>query len=116
MGLFCGRKCECRRRCKSYFSDTPDLERGCSKACSDNWGLNREYYLCSGKYIDQQQFMLAYGYDPCPNDNITLTDVLDPTDSFERNQENIDNLKPVFLGLGLVVLISIIALAWALKK
>jgi len=116
MGLLCGRKCECRRRCKSYFSDMPDVERGCIKACSDNRDLSREDYLCSGQYIDQQQFMLSYGYDPCPNDGITMPDVLDPTNSFERGQKNISQLMPVFLGIGLVVVIGIIALAWAVKR
>lgn len=95
----------------------PDLERGCRKACdSSDRHLTREKYLCSGKYIDEAQYMLSYGHDPCPDWGLTMDDVLDPTNSFEKNQENLKNLTPVFIGIGALVLVGIIALAWSIKK
>lgn len=116
MGLFCGKRCECRRRAKSWFSEQPDMERAAIKACSDDSSLTREKFLCSGQYVDQQTYMLSYGHDPCPNDDITMDAVLDPSNSFEKEQEWFDDMLPVFLGMGVILLVAVLALAYTLKK
>lgn len=116
MGLFCGKKCKCRRRCKSYFSEQPDLERACRKACSNDHGLNREKFLCSGKYIDEAQYILSYGHDPCPNSPITVEDVLDPTNSYEKEMAWFEEMKPIYLGIGIAILIALGMLVWSIKR
>ena len=103
MGLFCGKKCECKRRCRSWFGMQPDLERACENACKGNTGLQREDFLCSGQYVDEQLVMGAYGYDPCPASEVVIDDYLDPTKQREQNQERMKSLQPLFLGLLLLI-------------
>ncbi|MEZ4991897.1 MAG: hypothetical protein R2824_15860 [Saprospiraceae bacterium] len=103
MSLFCGKKCECKRRCKSWFGLQPDLERACKNACKGNTGLTKEQFQCSGKYVDEAALILAYGYDPCSG-GVSAVDVLDPTGSAEYEAEKMDSLQGTFLILGLLIL------------
>ena len=106
MGLFCGKKCKCKRNCKSWFGLQPDLERACINACKNNTGLQKDQFLCSGQYVDEAVIIGAYGYDPCSG-GISVEDYLDPLDDREGDQAKLKNLMPVYIGLGLLILVGI---------
>lgn len=116
MGLFCGKKCRCQRRGKSYFSGQPDLERAFSKACDGNTDLERDDFLCSGKYMDQRAIILNYGYDPCVGDNITVQNVLDPTNQRDENNADFKSSLPVIGVIGGLIAVGIIVLYFINRK
>ena len=103
MGLFCGKKCECKRRCKGWFGPMPDIERSCKKACSSNTNLTKDGFLCSGSWIDQQVVMAAYGFDPCQGDNITIGGYLDPMDDRGANADKLEGLNDLFIILAILI-------------
>jgi hypothetical protein len=107
---FCGKKCECKRRCKGYFPEQPDLERGCKNACKGNSDLTRHDYLCSGEYVDQGQYMLSYGHDPCPNSGPAMEDILDPSNSYEKQRQNLEDMGPIYAGVGVLILVGLVLL------
>ncbi|AEE53729.1 hypothetical protein Halhy_5906 [Haliscomenobacter hydrossis DSM 1100] len=115
MSLFCGKTCKCTQKSKGYFPGQPDLQKGFRNACVGNNALSKEEYLCSGKYVDEQTIMLAYGYDPCSGGK-SIGDVLDPTRSAETEQENLEQLTPVFIILGIGVIVGIIAFVIIAKR
>ena len=102
MSLFCGKRCQCKRRCKSWYGLQPDLEKACKNACKGNEALTKDLFQCSGKYVDEQAVILAYGYDPCSG-GVTIEQVLDPTGSEEYEAEKLDSLKSTFLILGILI-------------
>lgn len=110
MGFLCGKTCECKRRCKSWFSSQPDTERACKNACKDNSGLTREEYLCSGNYADQAAYILQYGFDPCPGDGINFENtVVDPGGTqADQRAEQWQRMAPVLLVL-------LVFVGWALS-
>lgn len=114
MSLFCGKKCECRRRGKGYFSGLPELERGFGKACDSNTNISREEYLCSGQWVDQKQVMMMYGYDPCPN-GASWLDFADPGNSREENNQDFAESQPIFIGLGVLIVAALLVL-WLLNR
>lgn len=114
MGLFCGKKCECKRRCKSWFGLQPDLEKACKNACKSNTSLTKEQFQCSGQYVDEQALILAYGYDPCAG-GVTAEDVLDPLGTQEYEAEKLDSMKGTFLILGLLILAALGVLYYVRK-
>ncbi|MEL6806073.1 MAG: hypothetical protein AAFO91_20125, partial [Bacteroidota bacterium] len=71
---------------------------------------------CSGKYIDERQYMMAYGHDPCPGNNITLAELLDPLDSESREDAKVERLTPLLAGLGAIILVAFVAAAWSIKS
>jgi hypothetical protein len=101
---FCGKACKCKRRCKGWFGQQPDLERQCKNACKTKEDLTREDFLCSGDWVDEQVVMGFYGYDPCSTSGPTLDDFTGQTKDDERNEEKLNRLMPVFLGLGLLIM------------
>ncbi len=111
MDLFCGKKCRCKQNCKSWFGLQPDLERACVNACKSNSGLSRDEFLCSGKYIDEEVLIGAYGYDPCEG-GVSIEDYLDPLGDRENDKEKLKSLMPVYIGLGILILVGI----WYLVK
>lgn len=115
MSLFCGKNCKCTQKSKGFFPGQPDLQKGYRNACIGNNALSKEDYLCSGKYADERVVMLAYGYDPCAS-GASIQDVLDPTNSIEREQENLQNLKPLFIILGAAVLVGLVAFFFIAKR
>lgn len=106
MGLFCGKKCECKRRCKSWYGLQPDLEKACKNACKSNTGLTKEQFQCSGQYVDEQALILAYGYDPCAG-GVSIEEVLDPTGSQDYEAEKLDKLGSTFLLLGILIILGL---------
>jgi hypothetical protein len=115
MSLFCGDKCKCTRRGKSYFSGLPELERGFSKACDSNSKITKEEYLCSGRYIDQAQVILMYGYDPCPNNGVTPAQVLDPLNTQKSSADAAKQAQPMYLGIGILIAVGLLIL-WLINR
>lgn len=101
-GKWCSRQ-KCNQRCKSWFGLQPDLERACKNACKSNTSFNKDVFQCSGKYVDEQVIMGAYGYDPCANNDKGIDDFLDPLDTQEQNQERLKTLMPLFLVLTILI-------------
>ncbi len=109
MSLFCSHKCQCRRRCKSWFSLTPEVEKGCRKLCgTGKTEFTKEDYLCGG-YQDEELLILAYGYDPCQG-GVTMQDVLDPLDSAGDEQRDFERYQDVLIVGAALVFVAIIAL------
>jgi len=104
------KRAECKQRCKSWFGAQPDIERACKNACGSNYNLAKEDFLCSGNYIEQAVMIAAYGYDPCPNSGISIDDYFDPLGDRERDDERFQQLQPVVLGGGLLVLAALVVL------
>lgn len=101
---------DCKNRCKIWFSAQPDLEKACKKACKDDHNIDKDVFLCSGKYADAQVVMLSYGYDPCPGDEYNLANLLDPMGDRDRQDEEIERFQPVLIGGGLLILVALIIL------
>ena len=108
---FCGPVCECQRRCKSWFGQTPDVERQCRKACHEDKHFTREEFLCEGNWVDEMAFIAAYGYDPCPDNDTTITDFLDPLNDRERQDKQLEEYTPFIIGGGALLLIVLIIFA-----
>lgn len=115
MSLFCGDKCKCQRRGKSYFSGMPELARGFGKACDGNQNITKDEYLCSGKFIDQAQVMLMYGYDPCAGTGPSWNEVLDPLATKQENNQDFSASTPIFVGLGALIIVGLVVL-WLVNR
>jgi hypothetical protein len=102
MGLFCGDKCQCKRRCKSWFSGMPSMEDACKNACKGNAALTKEGFLCSGQYVDQLNFLSQYGYDPCTGDDIDFDDTAAGM-AAGQSDEQWQRLQPILIGLGILI-------------
>jgi hypothetical protein len=100
-GKACRRQ-DCKERCKSWYGLQPDLEKACKNACKSNSSLTKEQFQCSGKYVDEQALILAYGYDPC-NGGVSIDQVLDPTGSSVYQAEKLESLSNTFLLLGILI-------------
>lgn len=107
---FCGDKCKCKRRCKSWFSGKPDLERSCKNVCKSHSGLEKEEFLCGGKYVSQEDYIIRYKTDPCPGDDITIPSVLDVMNDREREEQEWEDMQPVLLGIGLLIAAALVIL------
>lgn len=120
MGFCIGRKAckrqDCKERCKGWFGAQPDIERACKNACKQNSSLQKDDFLCSGNWIEQQILMAAYGYDPCTSDEITIEEFLDPTDQKGQNKEQMDNLKELLPYLFVLLLIGLGILFYTIRK
>jgi hypothetical protein len=94
------RKYDCKQRCKSWFSGLDELERQCKNACKgDDRTFTKDEFLCSGKWVDDQNVILQYGYDPCPNRGASVEDTLDPLGDRAREDERLKKILPVFVAL-----------------
>lgn len=114
MGLFCGKKCQCKRRCKSYFPGVPTLEDACKKACDSDKNLTRQHFLCSGRFVDQRTIMLGLHYDPCLGDDIGFEDTLAGQLAGE-NERTWERLRPVLLIL-VVLIIAALAITYVIRR
>jgi hypothetical protein len=108
-GKWC-RTQECKNRCKGWFGAQPEIERSCKNACKVNSSLKRDDFLCSGEWIDQRVVMSAYGYDPCENDSIIMTDLLDPMGEHKAEEEQNQNNNRIILIILGVIIVSIVGL------
>ena len=106
-----------KRRCKSWFSLTPEVERACVKQCqSGNTEFTKDDFLCKSGSVDEPAFILAYGYDPCPNSGYDVLDVLDPGDTAGDEQRDFDRYKDVLVVGAAIVVLAIISMIVILRK
>lgn len=108
-GKWCRRQ-KCNQRCKSWFGLQPDIERACRNACKSNSSLDKDDFLCTGKYLDEQVIMGAYGYDPCAATDINIEDYLDPLDTQAENEQRLNTLMPLFIILAIGITLAILFL------
>ena len=69
----------------------------CKAACKGDNSLGRDEFLCSGNYLDQQNIILQYGYDPCLNDSVTFEDTLQIEDQW-------GNMRPILMILAILLI------------
>lgn len=108
-------RARCKNRCQSWLAGKPDLVKACKNVCKSHSGLEKEEFLCSGKYVDQHDYMLRYKTDPCPEDDIVMQQVLDPLDDRGREEREWQDLQPVLVVLGLLIVAALVIL-YVLKK
>lgn len=115
MSLFCGKNCKCNQHAKGFFPGQPDLRQGFRNACIAKPSLTKEEYLCGGKYVDEATIMLTYGYDPCAGGK-SIGDILDPTNQRAENNADFQQSLPVFVGIGALIVVALIALYFINRK
>lgn len=104
----CQAKDACKKRCKSYFPGQKTLRQGCENLCKSGvTDFDREVYLCSGQYVDEQAVMFEFGYDPCLTSGPTIEETYDPMDTAGQVQDNFQRLTPVFIALGALIVIAL---------
>ena len=106
----------CRRRCKSWFSGMPDVERSCINACKSNTRLTKEEFLCSGNYVVEALLIARYGYDPCPGKGLSLSGYFDPLEDRPREDEKNRQMKDIAIILAILAAAGVIVLFVTLKK
>lgn len=76
--------------------------------------MNRDKFLCSGNYADQQSIILQLGYDPCIDDEIDFEDTVagQAAGSSDRQWER---LQPIFIGLGLLIVVAL-AIVYLIRR
>jgi hypothetical protein len=106
MGLFCGKKCECKRKCKSWFSTNSELQKGCRKACKEQPNTiksgTKEDYLCGEWGPMEADVITALGYDPCPGRGISISDISDPTGAKAENKQLQQNI--IYAGIAAIII------------
>lgn len=116
MGLFCGKVCKCKKRCKGAFPTNKALRKGCEAVCKTDSNLNVADYPCNIGGFQDTDFMATFGYDPCLDSGQTLEDFLDPLDTAGQAKEKQEAMKPYILGgIALVVLALIVLLVIIFK-
>ncbi len=108
-GKWCRRQ-ECRKRCDGWFGTMGEIRDACRSACHNSTSFTKEEFLCSGDYIDQEYVIGRYKYDPCKDDDITLPGFLDPLNERERQEEQRQDMLPVYAGLGLLFFAALIVI------
>lgn len=112
--------CKCKNRCEGQFAH-PSLVEACKGWCKSsadfkngflNGRISRQDFLCSGKYINLSTQMLATNTDLCPNDNLTLEDLLTPIDEGEERLEKLQDYTPILIGGGVFILILMLLFIW----
>ena len=116
IGRIACKRAECKQRCKSWFGAQPDIERACKNACGVDYNLTKENFLCSGNYIEQAVMIAAYGYDPCPESGISIEDFFDPLGDRDREDKKLQELQPVIIGGGLLVLAALVILFMVVRS
>jgi hypothetical protein len=105
----CGEECKgCQDNCTEWFGPTGNMSNWCKEACKQSAALTKEEFLCSGTYVPDLLVKKYYGDYPCPV--ITPEPPPEPEPpNFEPysgpQKENDDQLWPVLLGVGVLVLI-----------
>lgn len=114
-GKMC-RRVDCKNRCKSWFTASPELEVACRGRCDSNdTSFTKENFLCSGDWIDDRDVIALYGYDPCPKSGGTIDEVLDPLGDRAREDERLQQIMP--LAIAIVVLIAAgLAIMYVMKR
>lgn len=55
MSFLCGKTCECKKRCSSWFPNSKDYREGCQDACKGNPNINSAQEYLNTTAIGQQQ-------------------------------------------------------------
>jgi hypothetical protein len=76
--------------------------------------MNRDKFLCSGNYADQQSIILQLGYDPCIDDDIGFEDTIAGQAAGASDQQW-ERLQPIFIGLGLLIVASL-AIVYVIRR
>lgn len=84
----------------------PDLVDAAKAACKGNSGLSREEFLCSGRYVDQRNVILKFGFDPCLEDEIDFEDTIAGQEA-GADEEQWERLKPIVYGLGILIVLAV---------
>lgn len=111
MGLFCGKTCQCKKRCKATFPTNDDLRKGCENYCKADNAFNVADYPCNIAGFNDASFIANYGYDPCAGSGITVDDFTgqDELEAQELlRQERLQ--KMVYIGVAIVVIALIVLL------
>ncbi|MCB0637442.1 MAG: hypothetical protein KDC54_12525 [Lewinella sp.] len=80
----------------------PSMEDACKNACKDDAGLSKDGFLCSGRYVDQLNFISQYGYDPCTGDEVGFDDTAAGL-SLGQSDVQWERLQPVLIGLFILI-------------
>jgi hypothetical protein len=112
--------CKCKNKCEGSFSH-PGTVAQCKGHCKSSTffknnfldgDISKEEFLCSGKWIDIQTHMLQTNTDPCPDDGLTLEDILTPIDEGEERREKIQDYSPILIAGGVFILILMLLFIW----
>lgn len=76
--------------------------------------MNKDRFLCSGQYADQQSIILQLGYDPCGGDDIGFDDTV-AGQAAGTSDRQWQRLTPIFLGL-FVLLVAALAIMYIIRK
>lgn len=109
----CDASCKCKKRCRSEFAHI-EVQEACVNRCKGSndfkrrFGrgeIPREEFLC--QMYPTEEYMLMTGIDPCPNDGISLPELLDPADTSARRKEKLQDYLPILGGGALVILLLV---------
>ena len=115
MALFSGHKSNCRKRCRAWFSLTPDVERSCRNLCNTGQTeFTKNQFLCQEGYLDEELLILAYGYDPCEG-GVEIEEVLDPLDSVGEEDRDLKRYEGVLIVGAALLFVAIVAMVIILK-
>lgn len=70
------RRNQCYGRCRTWFFNRPELIDPCKDACYNHDGLTKDEFLCSGRFLDEAEYIRKYRQDPCPGIGYTLEEIL----------------------------------------
>lgn len=114
MGIFCGKKCKCKRRCESFFPYSRSLREGCRDACKSGIDIrSKEQYIQNhvGEIIANDQ----YGIDIDPTNQINICNTpqgaLDPACNPKLNEAP-NNTPFILAGVGVILVLIIAIVKW----
>lgn len=99
---------DCKRKCKSWFSTNRELERSCKNACKNDANIRygtANDFLCSEYGANEEDVIAQFGYDPCLEKGMSVSDYLDPTGEKAAQKQTQQYL--IFGGIALVVLLFV---------
>ncbi len=97
-------KCNCFKRCDGWFGSVDGVQGICYNRCRQSPDDFTKEQLLSDAYA-QQLFMKVMGYDPLPDDAITMGGLIDPAGNNQRNSELLKTMLP-FIALFIILIIS----------
>lgn len=101
-----GEKRDCKQRAKALFPFDPDLQKAAVRLCkSSNNPQNLTTRQDFINLIGDEQIIIYRGYDPNPNNNITIESILN---QFNTNEEQTKQLTAGAVIAALIVLFLII--------
>lgn len=93
------------------------MERACINLCkTGRTEFSREDFLCGGEGLDERQIILAYGYDPCPDNQTTFENTVDPLGERAQASRDLREYQDVFVILGALVFVAMVSLVVIMLK